>query len=136
MMTLDSNLQRRGFMTPNPTGRALIVDDDDSIRRMVSKLLVREGFDVDEARDGVEAIEKLGEQKFEVVVLDLMMPRVDGFGVVDYLRTNQPSMLEHIVIMTAFDDSARKRLTSACRVLAKPFDIGELMMNVRQCAAA
>jgi DNA-binding response OmpR family regulator len=123
-------------MNPVPAGRALIVDDDDSIRRMVCKLLVREGFDVDEARDGVEAIEKLKEQDYEVVVLDLMMPRIDGFGVVEYLRTEQPGMIDRIVVMTAFDDSARKRLTAGCRVLAKPFDISELMMNVRECATA
>ncbi len=123
-------------MKPPSAGRALIVDDDDSIRRMVCKLLVRDGFDVDEARDGVEAIEKLDEEDFEVVVLDLMMPRIDGFGVVDHLRASKPAMLDRIVVMTAFDDSARKRLNAACRVLAKPFDIGELMRTVRKCAAA
>lgn len=123
-------------MKPLRAGRALIVDDDDSIRRMVCKLLVRDGFNVDEARDGVEAIDKLKEQDYEVIVLDLMMPRVDGFGVVEFLRNERPGMVERIVVMTAFDDSARKRLSAPCRVLAKPFDIGELMTNVRECAAA
>jgi DNA-binding response OmpR family regulator len=123
-------------MTPLSAGRVLIVDDDESIRRMVCKLLVREDFDVDEARDGLEAIEKIERQDYEVVVLDLMMPRVDGYEVVEYLRANRPEMLDHIVVITAFDDSAKQRLQSTCKVVPKPFDITELMLTVRQCAAA
>jgi len=123
-------------MTPFSAGRVLIVDDDESIRRMVCRLLARDEYDVEEARDGLEAIEKLEIGDYDVVVLDLMMPRVDGYEVVDYIRVNQPAMLDHIVVITAFDDAARKRLSSTCRVVPKPFDIGELMLTVRECAAA
>ena len=121
-------------MVPPPSRRVLIVDDDESIRRMVCRLLTRENFEVDEARDGVEAIEKLDSGDYEVMVLDLMMPRIDGFQVVEYLRKNRPEMLEHTVVATAFDDTARSRLDAPCRVVPKPFDIAELMLTVRRCA--
>jgi CheY-like chemotaxis protein len=81
--------------------RILVVDDDDAIRTMVERILRRERFEVDSARDGFEAIEKLARSDYGTVLLDLMMPRVDGHGVLQYLvtesRTSQPS----VIIMTA-----------------------------------
>lgn len=114
----------------------LVVDDDDSIRVMVAKVFERHNFDVSVARDGQEAIDFLaGNETFDAVLLDLMMPRVDGFGVMDYLRLNRPAMLEKVVIMTAFTTAAREKLEPNCRLVAKPFDVLDLVKTVRTCLA-
>ena len=64
-----------------PRKKVLVVDDDDAIRTMVERVLKREQYDVESARDGYEAIEKLNRNDYATVLLDLMMPRVDGHGV-------------------------------------------------------
>src|SRR5690349_10359780 len=66
--------------------KILVVDDDDAIRMMVERVLRREKFEVETARDGFEAIEKLSGGDYATVLLDLMMPRVDGLGVLRFLE--------------------------------------------------
>jgi two-component system alkaline phosphatase synthesis response regulator PhoP len=66
--------------------RVLIVDDDDPIRTMVERVLRRARFDVGSARDGYEAIEKLARNDYRAILLDLMMPRIDGLGVLHFLE--------------------------------------------------
>ena len=115
--------------------RVLVVDDDEAIRKLVTKLFEREDFHVDAARDGQEALDRLATDDFDVVLLDLMMPRVDGFGVIAHLRRHAPEMLSRVVVMTAFTAAARERLESTCRLITKPFDVGDLVQAVRSCAA-
>ncbi len=120
---------------PTPP-RVLIADDESSIRLLVSRVLKRAGFDPVEATDGQDAIEHLDAEKYDVLVLDLMMPRVDGFGVVDHLIETQPRMMEKTVVMTAFPKAAAKeRLHHLCCILSKPFEVAELISLVRECAA-
>ena len=115
--------------------RVLIADDEDSIRTLVSRMLSRAGFDPVEASDGQHAIERLDAGVFDAVVLDLMMPRVDGFGVVEHLIATQPRMMEKTIIITAFPKTAAKeRLHHLCCILSKPFDIEELVQLVTECA--
>ena len=119
----------------------LVVDDDDAIRTMVERILRREKFEVDSARDGFEAIEKLARADYGTVLLDLMMPRVDGHGVLRYLgadgsRASQPS----VIVMTAntqlLADAHPAEALPVKRVLPKPFDIRELVEHVRECCSA
>ena len=112
--------------------KLLVVDDDDAIRVMVSKILERVGYGVEAARDGQEAIEKLSAGGFDGMLLDLMMPRVDGFGVIDHLRKAQPEFLRRVVVMTAFTGAARDRVDPSCALLAKPFDVDELVGLVQR----
>ena len=118
--------------TPN---RILVVDDDDAIRVMVERVLRREKYDVDCARDGYEAIEKLSANDYGTVLLDLMMPRVDGHGVLQFLEKNRPDVARNVIIMTANlpsgSDAAKRQ--PIFRVLSKPFDIQQLVENVREC---
>jgi CheY-like chemotaxis protein len=111
----------------------LVVDDDDAIRTMLQKMLERERFDVSVARDGVEAIDRLQTPAYDAVLLDLMMPRVDGFGVIDHLRKHSPETLSRVIVMTAFSAAARDRLHESCRLIAKPFDLRELIDAIRSC---
>lgn len=122
-------------MSEGTPPRVLVADDEVSIRTLVARMLHRGGFEPIEATDGQHAIEQLDSGSFDAVVLDLMMPRVDGFGVVEHLIDTQPHMMEKTVVMTAFPrTAARERLHHLCRVLSKPFDMDELLRIVRACA--
>lgn len=115
--------------------RILVVDDDESIRVMVERVLRREKFEVESARDGVEAIEKLSSKEYGTILLDLMMPRVDGHGVLEFLQKNNPEKAQSVIVMTANlpggVDAAKSQ--PIFRVLSKPFDIQQLVENVRDC---
>lgn len=115
--------------------KLLVVDDDDAIRVMVTKILERVGYSVSSARDGQEAIEKLEEAPFDGMLLDLMMPRVDGFGVIEYLKAARPEFLRRVVVMTAFTGAARDRVDPSCALLPKPFDVDELVDLVQKSVA-
>ena len=121
-------------MPENPN-RILVVDDDDAIRVMVERVLRRERYEVDSARDGFEAIEKLSQNDYGTILLDLMMPRIDGHGVLQYLQKHRPEVAKSVIIMTAnlpsgTDAASRQPIF---RILSKPFDIQQLVQNVREC---
>ena len=113
--------------------KVLVVDDDDAIRVMVERVLKREQFEVESARDGFEAIEKLTRNDYATILLDLMMPRVDGHGVLRYLeeRPAPPS----VIVMTANLNGAHETRDArpVFRILSKPFDILQLVSHVRDC---
>lgn len=115
--------------------KILVVDDDDSIRAMVTRVLTREAFEVDCARDGFEAIEKLSRQDYGAVLLDLMMPRVDGHGVLEYLDVERDAT-PPVIVMTADLHGATNvtRSRPVRRILPKPFDIRQLVSHVRELA--
>ncbi|HVS30598.1 MAG TPA: response regulator [Thermoanaerobaculia bacterium] len=114
--------------------RALVVDDDAGIRILVKHILSRNNFTVDLARDGIEAIEKLVVNDYDVIVLDIMMPRIDGRGVVEYLERFQPENIARVIVMTAFGSSAFNRVSPPVgRILEKPFDIDHLLREVTEC---
>lgn len=108
--------------------RALVVDDDAGIRILVTRILARHGFTVDSARDGAEAIELLLQHDYCVITLDLMMPRIDGVGVVRYLTEHLPEKLANVIVMTAFGAGALEKVCPPVgRFLEKPFDINALI---------
>lgn len=115
--------------------KVLVVDDDDAIRMMVERVLRREHFEVESARDGFEAIEKLTRNDYATVLLDLMMPRIDGHGVLRYLETERQEF-PPVIIMTANLSSALETQAAkpVFRVLSKPFDITQLVSHVKECA--
>jgi len=114
--------------------RALVVDDDTAIRILLARVLTRSAFEVDSARDGAEAIEKLQAHEYDIVILDLMMPRIDGAGVVKYLTEHDPSMLPRVIVLTAFGASGLKRVSPPVgRVLEKPFDVERLLREITEC---
>ena len=118
---------------PQPKRRALVVDDDPGIRILVSRVLTRHGFDVDVARDGAEAIEQLLQHDYAIIALDIMMPRIDGFGVVRYLVENQPEHLANVIVMTAFGASALPKVCPpVVHFIEKPFDIEAFIAQVAE----
>jgi len=121
--------------TPSDCG-VLVVEDDIAIRRLVTTVLRREGLRVDMAADGLEAVLKLGVSEYDVIVLDLMMPNLDGFAFMKTLGENDPSRLKHVVVTSAASPNviAARMEGEPFFVLPKPFDIGELARCVRLCA--
>jgi two-component system response regulator ResD len=119
-----------------PRKKVLVVDDDDAIRTMVERVLKREQYDVESARDGYEAIEKLNRNDYATVLLDLMMPRVDGHGVLRYLEETREVPKPFVIVMTANLQGAAETATTrpVFRILPKPFDIRQLVNHVRECA--
>jgi DNA-binding response OmpR family regulator len=115
--------------------RALVVDDDDPIRTMLAKVVERQNLDVDTARDGVEAIERIDDDGYSVILLDLMMPRVDGFGVLQHMRAHHPDKLRCTIIASAVPESEilRKFDLPVYRIHAKPFDMSRLIADIREC---
>jgi CheY-like chemotaxis protein len=113
----------------------LIVDDDDAIRALVARVLRREQYDVTLATNGREALEKLREKAFDVVVLDLMMPVMTGFELIDYLNTNQDAGKPCVIVVSATSEADLKSVTSPVvhSVLRKPFDLVALVSAVRAC---
>jgi len=115
--------------------RVLIADDDEAIRHLIVSLLRRSGFDTVEAVDGFAAIVCIDREPFDALVVDMMMPRVDGFGVVMHLVDVHNHMLKKTVVVTALPaNSTSRRLQDVCTVMSKPFDCGELLDAVQQCA--
>ncbi|MEA2413672.1 MAG: two-component system, OmpR family, response regulator MprA [Thermoanaerobaculia bacterium] len=108
--------------------KVLVVDDDASIRALVTRVFTRRGDKVRSALDGEAAIACLKAYRFDLVVLDLMMPRTDGFGVLAYLKTldgNRPK----IIVMTAAVPGLVDKVPSdmVAGVLGKPFDLQALV---------
>ena len=114
--------------------RALVVDDDVAIRILVTRILTRHGFAVDAVRDGAEAIEMLLLHAYDVIALDLMMPRIDGFGVVKYMIEHHPELLDRVIVMTAFGAQALDKVCPPVgRFIEKPFDVQHLLAEIAGC---
>lgn len=106
----------------------LVVDDDVAIRTLVTRVFTRRGDKVQSAVDGDAAIDCLKAHSFDLIVLDLMMPRTDGFGVLTYLSSRE-GKLPKIIVMTAavpgLVDKVPEELVAG--VLGKPFDLQALV---------
>jgi two-component system response regulator MprA len=114
------------------SGRVLVVDDDRKLRDMLRRALESEGFAVDTAEDGGRALAAISQRAFDLVVLDVLMPGVDGLGVARRLR--QRGDPTPILMLTARDgvpDRVAGLDSGADDYLVKPFSLDELMARVR-----
>ena len=117
------------------TDRVLVADDDQSIRQLLGTIIRRERLEVDLAADGADAIEHLRKREYSVILLDLMMPRIDGFGVIEFLRTHPAPHKPVVIVITAYADQRFKEVDAeiVSGVLRKPFDVAEVGSLVRLC---
>ncbi len=116
------------------SNRVLVVDDDPDIARFIEVNLRTQGFEVHLASDGVEALERAREVLPDLVLVDVMMPRMDGFQVVDRLRSEPRTANVSIIMLTAKALTADKVLgisTGADDYIIKPFDPVELVARVK-----
>src|ERR1700729_2461877 len=120
-------------------GRVLVVDDDEVIRQLIAVNLTLEGFDVVTAVDGQDCLDKVAAINPDVITLDVMMPRLDGWVTAMELRKNPQTSQVRVVLITARaqeDDKNRGREIGVDAYLTKPFDPGEMIRVVRELAGA
>ena len=113
------------------TVRALIVEDEVNLVRLLRGYLEREGFEVREALDGIAALEAVRESKPDVVVLDWMLPKLDGMGVLRELRRFSDA---YVIVLTARVEEVDRIVglsTGADDYLTKPFSFAELLARLR-----
>ncbi|MDP9192431.1 MAG: protein kinase [Acidobacteriota bacterium] len=112
----------------NPRYRALVADDDPATRYILSSVLARNQIAFDEAENGAAAVRLLKANRYELVFIDLLMPRMDGWGVVDYLRAKRGEQSPRVFIVTGVHD---QKLSAADEdvvsgLLYKPVDIAQI----------
>ncbi len=115
--------------------RALIVEDDPSIRRLVEKLLLRNHIQIDIAPDGRIAIEKLQNNTYSVVVLDLMVPEVNGFEVIEFLKEHGSRTPVAVVSAVSQQALTNLDLDIVKLVISKPFDVDEFTKAILNLCA-
>ncbi|HEX2060426.1 MAG TPA: response regulator [Thermoanaerobaculia bacterium] len=116
--------------------RILIVDDDDAIRALLQTVLRRRGFRVDAARNGVEALERMATCFYALVVLDLMMPRMNGYEVLEHFATLAPTRRPLVLLLTAGLEPRKYDTTLVVGTMQKPFDIELLVDTISGCLTA
>jgi len=113
----------------------MIVDDSLTVRKITGRLLVREGFEIVTAKDGLDALQLIGERVPDAILLDIEMPRMDGF---EFAKTIKADMrLEHIPIIMITSRTAEKHRNRAKELgvdvyLGKPYQEDELLRNLRE----
>jgi DNA-binding response OmpR family regulator len=120
-------------------GRVLVVDDDEVIRRLIAVNLQLEGFEVETAVDGQDCLDKVTEIDPDVITLDVMMPRLDGWETAVQLRRSPDTAHIKVVLITARaqeDDKTHGTRVGADAYLTKPFDPNEMIRVVRELAAS
>ncbi|HET7435628.1 MAG TPA: response regulator [Thermoanaerobaculia bacterium] len=115
--------------------RILVVDDDDAIRTLLSTVLGRRGLVVDSARNGVEALEHCRLCSYSLILLDLMMPRMNGYDFLTQLDAISFDTQPIVIVLTAgLEPRPESRLVSA--LVRKPFDISLLLDAVSGALAS
>lgn len=117
--------------------RVLVVDDQTVIRQLIAVNLELEGFEVFQAEDGQDCLDRIGEIGPDVITLDVKMPRLDGFATAARLRADRATKAVPIVMVTACaqeSDLARGRELGVDHYVTKPFDPADLVRAVRSAA--
>lgn len=114
--------------------RVLVVEDDGDVRGMLVSALREKSLTVEEAEDGRRAIELLGANRFAVILLDLLMPEVDGFNVLETINESADPPI--VLVITGADRHVLDRLhpRKIHGIVKKPFDPGEIAEVVAACA--
>lgn len=111
--------------------KILLAEDDKDLNALVCARLVAEGYEAIPCADGQEAIDALGSREVDLMITDIMMPRVDGFALAEYIRETDTKL--PILFLTALDDKPSKQRGFAIGIddyVAKPFDTDLLMLRV------
>jgi CheY-like chemotaxis protein len=134
----------RPLRTPAPSMEAvrgatvLIVEDERALAAAVAEALSDAGLKVDKAADGEEALARVRQQTYDVVICDLKMPRVDGMTLYRAIAAATPALARRVIFVTgdvAGTDAERFLEDTGCRWLAKPFRLADLLRAVRETLA-
>jgi two-component system response regulator PilR (NtrC family) len=116
----------------------LLADDNEATCTLITALLHRD-YVVEIARDGQEAIDRLRTRSYAAFLLDLRMPRTDGFAVLQFLKENQPKTLDNVLVVTAAlttREVQRAESYGVFEIVPKPFEVETLVAAVKRCAFA
>jgi CheY-like chemotaxis protein len=119
--------------------KILVVDDDPTIRRVVATILSLDDFDVVEAEGGKDALRKLAQEHFDVVVLDIMMPEMSGYEVLERMAEIPSAAATPVIVLTAKEDTEgilREAESGAVDHVTKPFEPATLEEAVRRALRA
>ena len=118
-----------------PTGlKVMVIDDSKTIRRTAESLLKREGYDVVTATDGYEALAKIADHQPQIIFVDIMMPRLDGYQTCALIKNHQMFRSTPVIMLSSKDglfDKARGRIVGSEQYLTKPFTREELLSAIR-----
>ena len=115
--------------------KILIVDDDGGIRMLLSKFLEREGFEIVVAEDGLEGVEIAKKTQPDVIILDVVMPRMDGITAARLIKFYKPLADVPIIFLTAKDANKEIELAQEARAdvyITKPFDVHQVIHVVKE----
>ena len=119
--------------------KVMVIDDSKTIRRTAETLLKKAGCEVVTATDGFEALAKITDQSPDLIFVDIMMPRLDGYQTCSLIKKNPTYRDTPVILLTSKDglfDRARGRIVGSDRYLTKPFTKDELLNAIREHLAA
>ena len=115
--------------------KVMVIDDSKTIRRTAETLLKKEGCEVVTAIDGFEALAKISDQQPNIIFVDIMMPRLDGYQTCALIKNNQMFKSTPVIMLSSKDglfDKARGRIVGSEQYLTKPFTREELLGAIRR----
>jgi twitching motility two-component system response regulator PilG len=115
--------------------KVMVIDDSKTIRRTAETLLRKEGCEVVTATDGFEALSKISDQQPQIIFVDIMMPRLDGYQTCALIKNNQMFRSTPVIMLSSKDglfDKARGRIVGSEQYLTKPFTREELLGAIRR----
>ncbi|WP_121441808.1 response regulator [Alkalispirillum mobile] len=113
----------------------MVIDDSKTIRRTAETLLKKEGCEVITATDGFEALAKIADHRPDIIFIDIMMPRLDGYQTCALIKNNAAFRNTPVIMLSSKDslfDRARGRIVGSEQYLTKPFTRGELLDAIRR----
>ena len=119
--------------------KVMVIDDSKTIRRTAETLLKKEGCEVITATDGFEALAKISDQQPNIIFVDIMMPRLDGYQTCALIKNNAQFRGTPVIMLSSKDglfDKARGRIVGAEQYLTKPFTRDELLGAIHRYATA
>ncbi|MCZ6710618.1 MAG: twitching motility response regulator PilG [Gammaproteobacteria bacterium] len=114
--------------------KVLVIDDSKTIRRSAENLLTKEGCEVITAIDGFDALAKIADSRPEIIFVDIMMPRLDGYQTCALIKNNSEFKTTPVVMLSSKDglfDKAKGRIVGSDRYITKPFSKEELLGTIR-----
>ena len=121
-------------MSNAEAAKIMVIDDSQTIRRTAETLLTKEGFTVVTAQDGFEALAKIADHHPDLIFVDIMMPRLDGYQACALIKANPRNSSTPVIMLSSKDglfDRARGRIVGSDEYLTKPFTRDELIGAVR-----
>lgn len=127
---IETNLSRDDVVVTSHACRVMVVDDSKTIRRTAETLLRKEGFEVVTAVDGFEALGKIVDYQPDLIFLDIMMPRLDGYQTCALIKHHHVFRNTPVIMLSSRDglfDRARGRVVGSDRYITKPFTKEDLL---------